>query len=136
MMRAVVAALFALLSAWAPSQDTRLDTAGSLPPAPVAIPAIRLSLQDATALAVRNNLSLRVAHIDEQIAEARVRQRLAVFDPTLYASLNAGKQEQLFAGLFPVPGDPTTSVAVVVNTREDVADGALGLRGTLSTGGT
>lgn len=136
MKRAILVFLLALLGTSAPSQDTRQETVESTPSLPIAAPSLRLSLLDATALAVRNNLSLRAALIDEQIAETRVRQRLAAFDPTFYSAVNAGKQEQLFAGLFPDPNNPGTSEAIIVNTKEDVADGALGLRGTLATGAT
>jgi outer membrane protein len=97
---------------------------------------MKLSLAEATSLAVRNNLALKAALIDEQIASTRVCQALAAFDPTAYGSLDAGKTESLFAGLFPDPVDPTVSHTVIVNNQDDVMNGALGMRGKLTTGAT
>ena len=97
---------------------------------------MRLSLAEATALAIRNNLALKAAMIDEQIATQRVCQALAAFDPTVYGSLDAGKSESLFAGVFPDPVTPGVSHTVVINDKNDVMNGLAGMRGTLTTGAT
>jgi outer membrane protein TolC len=97
---------------------------------------VRLSLADATSFAVRNNLVLKAALIDEQIAATRVRQALAEFDPNFRAATNAGKSERLFADVFPDPMNPTMSQTVIITNAEDVADVSLGLSGKLVTGAT
>jgi outer membrane protein TolC len=113
-------------------QDTQESRPGSLPSQSV----MRLSLDDASALAVRNNLALKAALIDEQIAQTRVCQELGAFDPTFHAAANGGNREQLFAGVFPDPSNPTVSQTVVINNPEDVGDAEFGLRGRLTTGAT
>jgi outer membrane protein TolC len=111
------------------AQESRAETV------PEAAATMKLSLADATAFAVRNNLALKAALIEEQISQQRVSQALAAFDPTFRASANAGKVEQLFADVFPVPGSPTGQTVVIANP-EDVADLSLGLSGKLCTGAT
>lgn len=97
---------------------------------------LALSLNDAVALLLRNNLGLRSAVIDEQIEETRVREALGAFDPTLYAETNAGKRERLSPGLFPDPSNPGSFTTQIITSKEDSFDATLGLRGKLATGAT
>lgn len=90
----------------------------------------------AVALALRNNLTLRGALLDELIEAERIREALGVFDPTLFASSNYGRRQSLFAANFPLdPANPfSPTVTRVISNTSDVADLVFGLRGTLETG--
>jgi outer membrane protein len=98
--------------------------------------ALELSLDDAVALMLRNNLALRSALVDEQIDAARVREALGAFDPTFYAETNYGARERLSPGLFPDPLNPTVFQTRIITSQEDSFDATLGVRGRLVTGAT
>lgn len=103
--------------------------------APAAEP-LSLSLDDAVALMLRNNLALRSALVDEQIEETRVREALGAYDPVLRAETNYGNRERLSPGLFPDPADPTRFQTRIITSKEDSFDATLGVRGKLVTGTT
>ncbi len=98
--------------------------------------SLSLSLEDAVGFAVRNNLTLKIALIDEQIAETRIRQELGVYDPTFFANVTTSKREQLFAGVFPDPTNPLISRTFFINNADEGFSAESGVRGRLSTGGT
>ena len=103
---------------------------------PEAKAVLKLSLREAVALAVRNNLELRTALIDEQIAQAGVREALGVFDPTFFSNLSGGQTESLFAANFPLnPSDPASpTVTRIISTQRQIAALDVGVRGRLDTG--
>lgn len=128
--------LVQVLAAGAAAQETRPagpgETAGTTRPAPT----LALSLEEAVELALRNNLELRSAWLEEQVLRARIMQALGEFDPALFAELSGGRQESLFAGSFPVdPSDPTSgTVTRILSARHDRMNLAMGVRGLLETG--
>ena len=95
-----------------------------------------LSLNDALRMAVKNNLALRSALLDEQIERERIREALGAFDPTFFAGTSYGRQESLFSANFPLdpslPNSPT--VARIISETSDVANLNFGIRGVLETG--
>lgn len=71
-------------------KDIELQTGTDLTGSDAA-PAVRLSLQQAVALAVKNNLDLQVARMTPAISEARIVQAQGVFDATFFTDANFSK---------------------------------------------
>ncbi len=97
---------------------------------------MRLGLADAVNLALRNNLDLRAAAMDQRIAATRVREALGELDPVLYGDLGGGHREQRFPGVFPNPSNPSQTLVLLINDQSETSDGSLGIRGLLATGAT
>jgi len=89
--------------------------------------AVRLSLQEAVALAVRNNLDLQVARMTPSISESRIVQAQAVFDATFFTNINYQKLDTPQPGGF-IPG-------LSGNTKQDNLQLATGIRKPLISGG-
>ncbi len=98
--------------------------------------SLKLSLDDAVSLALRNNLTLRSRLIDEEIQRERIREALAAFDPTLFGTASIGRSEVLFSSNFPLnPADPLSpSVTRIISQTGDVGEASLGARGLLRSG--
>jgi len=88
---------------------------------------LKLSLQEAVALAVKNNLDLRVARMTPAISEARIVQAKAVFDATFFTDLNYSKLDTPQPGGF-VPG-------LSGNTKRENVELSTGIRKPLISGG-
>jgi outer membrane protein len=88
---------------------------------------VRLSLQEAVALAVRHNLDLRVARMTPAIRETRIVQAQAVFDATFFTNINYSKQDT------PQPGGLVPGLSGNIK-REDVQL-STGIRKPLISGG-
>jgi outer membrane protein len=91
------------------------------------VQVVRLSLQEAVALAVRNNLDLKVARMTPAISEARIVQAQAVFDATFFTNLNYSKLDTPQPGGF-VPG-------LSGNTKREDVQLSTGIRKPLISGG-
>jgi outer membrane protein len=91
------------------------------------VQVVRLSLQEAVALAVRNNLDLQVARMTPAISEARIVQAQAVFDATFFTNLNYSKLDTPQPGGF-VPG-------LSGNTKREDVQLSTGIRKPLISGG-
>ncbi len=52
------------------------------------VSVVRLSLQEAVAIAVKNNLDIQIAQMSPAISQARIQQAEAVFDATFFTNLN------------------------------------------------
>jgi outer membrane protein len=88
---------------------------------------LRLALQEAVALAVKNNLDLQVARMTPAISEARIVQAKAVFDATFFTNLNYSKLDTPQPGGF-VPG-------LSGNTQREDVQLSTGIRKPLISGG-
>lgn len=90
-----------------------------------------ISLERAVALAVRNNLDAQVAAIEPAITAAQTAQAEAVFDWTLFASVNFGRVEQQTA----IPVIRGVPIGSGINRNQTYAY-ATGLRRLMPSGGT
>ncbi len=88
---------------------------------------VRLSLQEAVALAVRNNLDLQIARMTPAISESRIVQAKAVFDATFFTNINYTKLDTPQPGGF-VPG-------LSGNTKREDVELSTGIRKPLISGG-
>lgn len=88
---------------------------------------VRLSLREAVALAVKNNLDLRVARMTPAISEARIVQAKAVFDATFFTNVNYTKLDT------PQPGGSVPGLSG--NTKRDDVELSTGIRKPLISGG-
>ena len=91
------------------------------------VKSVRLSLQEAVALAVKNNLDLQVARMTPAISEARIVQAKAVFDATFFTNVNYTKLDTPQPGGF-VPG-------LSGNTKREDVELSTGIRKPLISGG-
>ncbi len=89
--------------------------------------AVRLSLQEAVALAVRNNLDLQIARMTPAISETRIVQAQAVFDATFFTDISYSKLDTPQPGGF-VPG-------LSGNTQREDVQLSTGIRKPLISGG-
>jgi outer membrane protein len=89
---------------------------------------VQLSLASVIQRAVRNNLGVQAARVDEGISEARLAQAEAIFDWTLFADTSFSRSTRPLVG--------TVSGSSVLNTVNDTRDWSLttGLRKPLVTG--
>lgn len=103
------------------------------PPAP---PTLSLSLDEALAMAARNNLGLRAAALQAREERLRILEALGQFDPTFFAEGDYGRQESLFPSEFPLdPQDPfSPTVTRIISQVRDSASAAMGVRGVLASG--
>lgn len=92
-----------------------------------AVRAVRLSLQEAVALAVKNNLDLRIARMTPAISEARIVQAKAVFDATFFTNVNYTKLDT------PQPGGVVPGLSG--NTKREDFELSTGIRKPLISGG-
>lgn len=90
-------------------------------------PLVHLSLQEAVALAVKNNLDLQVARMTPAISETRIVQAQGVFDATFFTNLNYSKLDTPQPGGF-VPG-------LSGNTQREDVQLSTGIRKPLISGG-
>ncbi len=88
---------------------------------------VKLSLQEAVALAVKNNLDLKVARMTPAISESRITQAKAVFDATFFTNINYSKLDTPQPGGF-VPG-------LSGNTKREDVQLSTGIRKPLISGG-
>lgn len=88
---------------------------------------VRLSLREAVAVAVKNNLDLRVARMTPAISEARIVQAQGVFDATFFTNVNYSKLDTPQPGGF-VPG-------LSSNIQRDDVQLGTGIRKPLVSGG-
>ncbi len=88
---------------------------------------VRLSLQEAVALAVKHNLDLQIARMTPAISEARIVQAKAVFDATFFTNINYSKLDTPQPGGF-VPG-------LSGNTKREDVQLTTGIRKPLISGG-
>jgi outer membrane protein len=86
---------------------------------------IELSLEECRALALENNLDLRVQLINPSIAREEIRQEEAKFDATFTGNVNYAKTDT-----------PTASTLDIAGSRVDSASVDLGVSIPLRTGGT
>ncbi len=110
-MRNPVLLLSTLLLAAAPAAA---QTAGATAP-PAAAP-LRLTADEAVAMAIDNNVDLRAARIDPQIGDARVAAAAGAFRPSF--TLGAERNNQLL---------PPSSFLFPVATRNDVVTSSAGI---------
>jgi HAE1 family hydrophobic/amphiphilic exporter-1 len=78
--------------------------------------AVRLSLKTAIQTAVRNNLGVQAARLEEGITEARIEQAESAFDATFFASTNFQRLTQPRQGIV-FPGS-TGSVSVIPDVND------------------
>ena len=90
-------------------------------------PVVRLSLQEAVALAVKNNLDLQVARMTPAISEARIVQAQGVFDATFFTNVNFNKLD--------TPQPPGAVTGFSGNTRREETQLSTGIRKPLVSGG-
>ncbi|HMS15424.1 MAG TPA: TolC family protein [Planctomycetota bacterium] len=97
---------------------------------------LRLTLDDAVALGLRNNQALKIALLDATAERERVLEAMAAFDPVIFAELSLGRREFLNASNFPLnPSDPNSpTVTRILSQTQDRGDFRTGLRGVLETG--
>jgi outer membrane protein len=88
---------------------------------------LRLSLQEAVALTVKNNLDLQVARMTPAISESRIVQAQAVFDATFFTDVNYSKLDT------PQPDGSVSSVTG--NSQRDDVELSTGIRKPLISGG-
>jgi outer membrane protein len=86
---------------------------------------LELSLEECRALALENNLDLRVQLINPSIAREEIRQEEAKFDATFTGNVNYAKTDT-----------PTASMLDIAGSRVDSASVDLGVSIPLRTGGT
>lgn len=80
--------------------------------------AVRLSLKTAIQTAVRNNLGVQAARLEEGITQARIEQAESAFDATFFASTNFNRSTQPTVGIvFPGAGGPTQIIPDVDDSR-------------------
>ena len=105
-------------------------------PPPARPRTLVLTLGEAVELAIRNNVGLRAALLDEEIARERIREALGVDDPVLFGDLQGGESETLFAAEFPLnPSDPMSpSVTRIISNKSRQGNLVFGLRGLVPTG--
>lgn len=107
-------------------KDRELQTGTDLTGSDAA-PAVRLSLQQAVALAVKNNLDLQVARMTPAISEARIVQAQGVFDATFFTNANLSKLDT---------PQPTGNVpGFSGNTKREDIQLSTGIRKPLISGG-
>lgn len=95
---------------------------------------LRLTLSEAVALALKNNLKLQIELLNPLIEETRVMEALAAFDTTFFLnSTFETRQNLLIAGS---AIDPFTGSVIRDEYRSDSFIVAAGLRKTFPTGGT
>jgi outer membrane protein TolC len=98
-------------------------------------PSVKLSLQEIVHRAVINSREVKVAGYDPAIAETRIIEAQAHFDPTLFENLKAEHRDQQTAGqLTPNPSDPTTNILINVQ-RGDIYTLETGVKQELLSGG-
>jgi HAE1 family hydrophobic/amphiphilic exporter-1 len=96
--------------------------------------AVRLSLKTAIQTAVRNNLGVQAARLEEGITQARIEQAESAFDATFFASTNFNRSTQPTVGIvFPGPGGPTQIIPDVDDSRSWAFE--TGIRQRTVTGG-
>ena len=88
---------------------------------------LRLSLQEAVAIAVENNLDLQVARISPAISQARIVQAEAVFDATFFSNVNYSKLDT------PQPTGSFSSFSG--NTKSETIEMSTGIRKPMISGG-
>lgn len=88
---------------------------------------VRLSLQEAVAMAVRNNLDVQVARMTPAISETRIVQAEAVFDATFFANADYSKLDT------PQPGGAVPGLSG--NTQNEDIELSTGIRKPLYSGG-
>jgi HAE1 family hydrophobic/amphiphilic exporter-1 len=95
---------------------------------------VRLSLKTAIQTAVRNNLGVQAARLEEGITQARIEQAESAFDATFFASTNFNRSTQPTVGIvFPGPGGPTQIIPDVDDSRSWAFE--TGIRQRTVTGG-
>ena len=88
--------------------------------------AIALSMEDAIRMTLENNMDIKISRIDPQTSAADIHKALARFDWTFEASWSRKRDKQ-----------PSASVlAGAAASMSDTDDVRLGLKKTLTTGGT
>lgn len=102
--------------------DPGIDLAGSED-----TQVLRLSLQEAVAMSVKNNLDVQVARMTPAISESRIVQAQAVFDATFFADVNYSKLDT------PQPGGAVPGLSG--NTKRDDVQLSTGIRKPLVSGG-
>lgn len=88
---------------------------------------VDLSLREAVALAVKNNLDLQIARMTPAISEARIVQAKAVFDATFFTNANYSKLDT------PQPGGSVPGFTG--NSRSEDVELSTGIRKPLISGG-
>jgi outer membrane protein TolC len=91
------------------------------------VDVLRMTLQEAIAMAVRNNLDVQVARMTPAISEARIVQAQAVFDATFFTDINYSNLDTPQPGGF-VPG-------ISGNTDSETIELSTGIRKPLISGG-
>ncbi|MES1254822.1 MAG: TolC family protein, partial [Acidobacteriota bacterium] len=100
--------------------DTGTAQTGAAPPAP-----LRLSVNDAVAMALEHNTDLRVDRLDPGISDARIAAALGAFRPFVNGGIQRNNQLQ-----------PPTSFLIPIPTRTDVVTTSAGVGQRLSWFGT
>lgn len=128
-------AVLVLTATFAIAQDPA--AAPEVSEAPPAGPApVTLSLDEAVAWSLANNLALRARLIDEEIERAKIREVLGAFDPKFFGEFSAGRSEVLFPANFPLdPSNPQSpTVLRIITQKEESGKLDFGVRGVLETG--
>ena len=89
--------------------------------------SVNLSLQEAVAMAVRNNLDVQVARMTPAVSQTRIVQAQAVFDATFFTNLNFSNLDT------PQPTGAVPSFSG--NTQRQTTELSTGIRKPLTTGG-
>jgi outer membrane protein TolC len=141
----IFAATAALLSAQAPNPTSSANPFfGSVTARPVTDEALKLSLDDAIALGLKNNLGLKEAENSEKSIQGQKKEALQEFLPTITLTGDRGVHQQnlaalgfgpnvikLFASLFPGGVIPP---GLSLITRDDLTEGQLHFHQTLFSG--
>ncbi len=88
---------------------------------------LQLSLREAVAMSVKNNLDVQVARMTPAISESRIVQAQAVFDATFFANVNYSKLDT------PQPGGVVPGLSG--NTKREDVQLSTGIRKPLISGG-
>ena len=96
---------------------------------------LELSLEQARALALENNLQLKASLISPTIAAAQLSEEEAAFEWAFFANANLLKTDVPSGGVRQV-GDPPVLLPIIATSQNEIVRADLGVQVPLRTGGT